>query len=308
MPAKNSPAFAPYPKPKTIALIGKFKSTETAETVAQFADELNKRGICVLLEAQTASVGKSIANVEICDFYTIGERADLAIVIGGDGTMLNVARQLAWQQIPLVGVNQGRLGFMTDINKNTMIEALNALLAGLFTLEKRLLLQAEIWRDGACFATHLAVNEAVVEKGASARLIEFEVFIEREFVYNLRADGLIVSTPTGSTAYSLSANGAILHPQMAAIALVPLCPHSLTNRPLIIGEHSNIEIGIVRAQESRIHFDGQKTFDLKEGDLVRVARAENVLRLLHPPGYSYFSTLRKKLHWTEQIEAAAIAP
>jgi NAD+ kinase len=288
---------------RTIALIGKNQSREIVESLCLLGKNLSERGITVLVEELTADVADAPAELRrwpTCDFAAIGERADLAIVLGGDGTMLNAARQLARHRVPLVGVNQGRLGFMTDIARSDMLTSIDDLLAGRFTPESRLLLEAEVWRSGSSIASGLSLNEIVVDKGAIGRLIEFELFIDGEFIYNLRSDGLIVSTPTGSTAYSLSANGPILHPGVTGIALVPLCPHSLTNRPILIGDRSAIEVRIVRATDSRVHFDGQLTVDLMPQDTVRIRRSEFSICLLHPPGYSYFAMLRQKLHWSEQ--------
>ncbi len=294
-------------KAATIALIGKYHSREIAESLGLLADSLLARGITVLVEQLTAShTGTPVEQRQwtSCDYASIGERADLAIVLGGDGTMLNAARQLARYGVPLVGVNQGRLGFLTDIARDDMLSSLDDLLGGRFTAEDRMLLAAEIWRDGQCVATNLALNDVVVDKGAIGRLIEFELLIDGEFIYSLRSDGLIVSTPTGSTAYSLSADGPILHPQVAGIALVPLCPHSLTNRPILVGDRNEVEIRIVRATDSRVHFDGQLTVDLKPEDRVRIRRSKDPVRLLHPPGYSYFAMLRQKLHWSEKPVAS----
>ena len=288
---------------RTIALIGKYQSREIVESLCLLANNLSERGITVLVEALTAEIADPPAELRrwpSCDFAAIGERADLAIVLGGDGTMLNAARQLARHRVPLVGVNQGRLGFMTDIARSDMLSCIDDLLAGRFTPENRMLLEAEVVRGGSPIAAGLALNEVVVDKGAIGRLIEFELFIDGEFIYNLRSDGLIVSTPTGSTAYSLSANGPILHPRVCGIALVPLCPHSLTNRPILIGDRNEIEVRIVRATDSRVHFDGQLTVDLIPLDTVRIRRSEFSICLLHPPGYSYFAMLRQKLHWSEQ--------
>jgi NAD+ kinase len=267
------------------------------------AKYLHERGIAVLIEEETAR------NVDMpvdprswmsADFASIGAQADIAIVLGGDGTMLNAARQLARYRVPLVGVNQGRLGFMTDIARDDMLSCMDDLLAGRFVSENRLLLDAEILRDGVSMMSTLALNDVVVDKGAIGRMIEFGLFIDGEFIYNLRSDGLIVATPTGSTAYSLSANGPIMHPQVAGIALVPLCPHALTNRPILIGDRSEIEIRIIQATDSRAHFDGQVTVDLKRDDAVRIRRSEYSICFLHPPGHSYFAMLRQKLHWSEQ--------
>ena len=287
--------------PKTIALIGKYQSREIAESLSLLAKSLYERGIAVLVEEATASLSDvkgDHCHWSCSDYATIGRQADAAIVLGGDGTMLNAARHLAGFGVPLVGVNQGRLGFMTDIARADMLTCIDDLLAGRFSPENRMLLSGEILRDGMVVASNLALNEIVVDKGAIGRLIDFDLYVDGEFLYNLRSDGLIVSTPTGSTAYSLSANGPILHPQVAGIALVPLCPHSLTNRPVLVGDRNEIEIRIVRADDSRVHFDGQVTFDLKPGDAVRIRRSPHSVCLLHPPGYSYFAMLREKLHWS----------
>lgn len=289
--------------PKTIALIGKYSSREIAESLGVLAKSLHDRAITVIVETDTASVSgvqEDLRRWECCDFASIGKRADVAIVLGGDGTMLNAARQLARYGVPLVGVNQGRLGFMTDIARCDMLVCMDDLLAGRFVPETRMLLGAEVFRDGQSIASNLALNEVVVDKAAIGRLIEFELFIDGEFVYNLRSDGLIASTPTGSTAYSLSAGGPILHPHVSGIALVPLCPHSLTNRPILVGDQSKIEVRIVNATDSRIYFDGQVAFDVRPGDSVHIRRSDFSIRFLHPPGYSYFAMLRQKLHWSER--------
>jgi len=291
----DDPAFSSGGRPvspQTIALIGKYHSREIAESLCLLASNLDERGITVLVEKVTASHSAApvdLRNWENCDFVAIGER-----------TMLNAARQLARFDVPLVGVNQGRLGFLTDIARDDMLTCLDALLGGEFRLENRMLLVAEVLRGGQSIASNLALNDVVVDKGSIGRLIEFELFIDGEFIYNLRSDGLIASTPTGSTAYSLSANGPILHPQVSGIALVPLCPHSLTNRPILVSDRNEIEIRIVHATDSRVHFDGQVTFDLQPEDLVRIRRSNFSICLLHPPGYSYFAMLRQKLHWSEK--------
>jgi len=298
----SPPKPAPVP-PRTIALIGKYHSREIAESLCLLAGNLHDRGVTVIIEAVTASLSEAPVDLrrwETGSFAEIGEQADLAIVLGGDGTLLSAARQLARYRMPLVGVNQGRLGFMTDIARSEMLTCMDDLLVGKFVPESRMMLSAEVIRAGLGVASSLALNEVVVDKGAIGRLIEFELFIDGEFIYNLRSDGLIVSTPTGSTAYSLSADGPILHPQVAGIALVPLCPHSLTNRPILVSDQNEIEIRIVHATDSRVHFDGQVTFDLKPGDIVRICRSEYTIGLLHPPSYSYFAMLRQKLHWSEQ--------
>ncbi|MCB1942238.1 MAG: NAD kinase [Candidatus Accumulibacter sp.] len=289
--------------PKTIALIGKYHSQEIAESVRLLAKYLHERGMTVLIEEETAR--NVVAQLDVRSwasgsFSWLGAHADMAIVVGGDGTMLNAARQLARYRVPLVGVNQGRLGFMTDISRSEMLTAMDDLLDGRFVPETRMLLDAEVVRGERTVTANLALNDVVVDKGAIGRMIELELLVDGEFIYHLRSDGLIVATSTGSTAYALSANGPILHPRISAIALVPLCPHALTNRPIVVGDRNEIEIRVAYATDSRAHFDGQVTVDLKSGDCVRIRRSEYSICLLHPPGYSYFAMLRQKLHWSER--------
>lgn len=304
MKAFPDPAFAPSsPRaPRKMALIGRYGSPEVAVSLAFLARHLEQRGIGVLIEAATAAAASEdghLADWPAADFAGIGAEADIAIVLGGDGTMLNAARQLAAYGTALVGINQGLLGFMTDVARSDMMARIEDLLLGRFVPESRMLLEASVQRDGALIGSGLALNEVVVDKGAIGRMIEFALYIDDEFIYKLRADGLIVATPTGSTAYSLSANGPILHPQVSGIALVPLCPHALTNRPVIIGDGAEIAIRITQAAASRVHLDGQVTFDLQRDDLVSIRRSAHTIRFLHPPGYSYFAMLREKLHWSE---------
>ena len=296
-------SFGSYRSPKTIALVGKYHSLEIAESLRRLAEYLYERGVSVFIERETAEhIGRQVdlSRWVTCGFNDIGAHADLAIVIGGDGTMLNAARRLSRYRVPLVGVNQGRLGFMTDIGRDDMLTCMDDLLDGRFAAENRMLLDADVIRQGKEIASNLALNDVVVDKGAIGRMIEFELFIDGEFIYNLRSDGLIVSTPTGSTAYSLSSGGPILHPTLTGIALVPLCPHALTNRPIIVNDQAEIEFRITHADDPRVHFDGQVTLDLQPGDSVRLRRSAYTICFLHPPGYSYFAMLRQKLHWSER--------
>ena len=282
---------------RTAALIGKYQSPEVADSLIALSAHLHSRGVKVLIEAGTA-LSVDPDGHTVAPYETIARDADLAIVLGGDGTMLNAASHLAQSGVPLVGVNQGRLGFMTDIAREDMIAGINALLAGEFSREQRSLLETEVIRDGQLAFQSLALNDVVVNKGDLGRMIELEVRVDGEFIYLLRADGIIVATPTGSTAYALSANGPILHPSVAGIALVPLCPHALTNRPITISDQSRIEVVLTPPHDGRLHFDGHKRFDARPGDSVRIARSRHAITLLHPPGYSYLAMLREKLHWS----------
>ena len=290
-PTAVTPVFA------TIAIIGKYQSPEVAESVASLAGFLRQRGLTVLIEQETAGA-LAAGDFVVADHGQIGARADLAVVLGGDGTMLNSARRLAQFGVPLLGVNQGRLGFMTDIARGTMLEGVAAVLDGAYTSEQRFMLNAEVWRDGVKVFQAQALNDVVANKGDVGRMIELEVKVDGELIHVLRADGLIVCTPTGSTAYALSANGPILHPAVAGIAIVPLCPHALTHRPITISDQSVVEICLLPPHEAGVHFDGQQRFDARAGDTVRVARTAYSITLLHPPGYSYFAMLREKLSWS----------
>jgi NAD+ kinase len=294
MSSAFSPAF------KTVAMIGRYSTPGVADSLMVLGRFLREKGCEVLIEADTAR-SSAVAEFPSADFAAIGKRANLAVVLGGDGSMLAAARGLAAADVPLVGVNQGRLGFMTDIAQGAMLEGMAALLGGEFSVESRILLRAEVIRDGKTVFQTLALNDVVVNKGAIGRLIEFLVHIDGQFVYDLRSDGLIVATPTGSTAYALSSNGPIVQPNVPGLVLVPISPHTLSNRPIAVSDDCAIDISIKRALDARLHFDGQPQFDLEEGDRVLVARAAERIRLVHPPGYSYYAMLREKLHWNENL-------
>jgi len=282
---------------KRVVLIGKYQSPEVAEAVSRLAQHLNGTGVDVLIERETATA-TGISSFPLADLADMGTCADLAVVLGGDGSFLTAARRLAAQGVPLAGVNQGRLGFLTDIPRDEMFERIGEILAGRSQREERMLLEAEVLRGGASVFQSVALNDVVLSKGESGRMIEFELHIDGEFVYSQRSDGIIVSTPTGSTAYAMSANGPILHPGVTGIALVPLAPHALTHRPVTVSDQCQIELVIPPRHDAQIHFDGQERFDAHAGDRLRIRRSAHTLSLLHPPGYSYFSILREKLHWS----------
>jgi NAD+ kinase len=252
----------------------------------------------VLLERETA-VESGVDEFPVVDLDGIGTRADLAVVLGGDGTMLAAARALAPSAVPLVGINQGRLGFMTDIALESMTERMASILAGQYALEPRTMLAAAVSRDERTVFAATALNDVIVTKGASGRLIELVVLIDGQFVYDLRSDGLIVATPTGSTAYALSANGPIVQPGVAALALVPISPHTLSNRPIAVSDGCTVEVTLKRGADARLQCDGQPQLDLLEGDRITVRRSPHALQLVHPPGYDYYAMLREKLHWSE---------
>ena len=284
----------------TVALIGKYKSPEIAEPVLKLARFLEGRGVKVLIDRLTA------AHIENCPYAVrvledLGREADLAVVLGGDGTMLNIARTFAPYDVALVGVNQGRLGFLTDISVDTIFESITAILDGKFVAEERMLLESEVWSGGngdqeRVFEV-LAFNDVVVSKGFKGGLVEIEVRIDGDFIYNQRSDGLIVATPTGSTAYALSSGGPIVHPALSVMSLVPVSPHTLSNRPIVIGGDSTVEIIVRSADDPRVHCDSHSHFDLREGDRIVVRRSAHTIKLLHPVGHSYYAMLREKLHW-----------
>jgi len=288
-----SPAF------RRVALIGKSNSPEIATSLRELASFLRSRDREVLVEQETAALVD--AGLQVADYDAIGRGADLALVVGGDGTMLSAARKLVRHRVPLAGVNQGRVGFMTDIALSEMRASVASLLDGQYTIEERTLIEAEIRREGKPVLRTLALNEAVVGRGSQGRLIEFELYLDGEYVYTLRADGVIVATPTGSTAYALSAQGPILHPSVPAFALVPLNPHTLSARPVSVSDRCTIEIVLVRARDARAHFDGFALNDMGQGDRLVLRRSDDVIRFVHPPAYSYFGMLREKLRWSESV-------
>lgn len=286
------------PSFKTVGLIGKYKSPEIAEPLLKLADFLVKRGVKVLIDRLTAShIGDS--KYPVLALEEIGSQADLAIVLGGDGTMLNIARTFAPCAVALVGVNQGRLGFLTDISIDTMFETIGTILDGKYVTEERMLLEAEVFSGEQRVFKVLAFNDVVISKGIKGSLIELEVRIDGQFLYTVRADGLIVASPTGSTAYALSSGGPIVHPSLSVMALVPICPHTFSSRPIVISSDSVVEIIVNSAADARVHFDSHSRFDLHEKDHVVVRRYGHTIRLLHPVGHNYYNMLREKLHWTE---------
>jgi NAD+ kinase len=286
----------------TAGLFGKFNDPSVGGVINELARFLLERGMEVRLAESTAAHLPEAPAPALPD-DEIGAAIDLAIVVGGDGTMLNVARLISPFGVPLMGVNLGRLGFLTDIPADAMTTAIKDILDGEYETEERLLLGAEIMRGGKIVHSHSAFNDVVLGKGDSGRLIEFETFLDGEFVLSMRADGIIAATPTGSTAYALSAGGPILHPTLDAIVLVPICPHTLSDRPIVADSDCVVEFVIIQAQHQRIHaiFDGQSRFLLQENDRIYVRRAEKPVRLVHPAHRNHYEVLRVKLHWGEKL-------
>ncbi|SEQ92622.1 NAD kinase [Giesbergeria anulus] len=288
-----------------IALVGKYQSptsgvmTEPArKTLEGIALFLRSQGCTVSLEAQTAA-HMELPGYPALDVDEIGQQCDLGLVVGGDGTMLSIGRQVARYGTPLIGINQGRLGFITDIPLDNYQATLAPMLHGQFEEDHRPLMQARVLRDGVCVFDTFAMNDVVVNRGATSGMVELRIEVDGHFVANQRADGLIVASPTGSTAYSLSAGGPMLHPSLPGWVLVPIAPHILSNRPIVLADITEIAIEIVNGRDVSANFDMQSRPDLRLGDRILVRRAEYCVRFLHPRGWSYFDTLRKKLRWNE---------
>ncbi len=285
---------------KSIVLVGKYNSASVSAPVLRLAEFLGQRGHDVWVTVHTAD-HCNIKNLQMAPLTELADRVDLVIVLGGDGTLLNIARVLAEHPVPMIGINQGRLGFLADVSIDTMLSTLDEMLTGQYVAEDRIMLECHLERHGDLFGAAYAFNDMVVSKGSAGRLIEFEVYIDDKFVYSQRADGLVLATPTGSTAYALSAGGPILHPTLEAFVLTPVCAHTLSARPIAVNGRSEIEINLIHADDARVHFDGQIHHELNIGDRVNVKRAKNTVRLLHPAEHNYYDTLRQKLHWGEKL-------
>lgn len=284
-----------------IALVGRRATPAIAAPIAELGAFLSSRGHRIVLDAETAEYA-AVAGAPTVAGPDLGRHADLAIVIGGDGTMLALGRQLAPFDVPLVGVNQGRLGFLTDIPLTAMTGTLGAILEGRYVEQRRTLLAVAVERADGKREQALALNDVVVNRGSLGSMIECAVSIDGRFAYAMRADGIIVATPTGSTAYALSAGGPILAPQLASFLLVPVAPHALTHRPIAISDDCRIAITVIQGKDAGLHCDGQGHFSLAEGDCVTLQRAGFRARFLYPEGHDYFTTLREKLHWSTTPE------
>ena len=282
------------------AIVGKYQAQGIRPILEDIAQFLVRQGLDVSFESATAA-NTGISDYPALSTVEMGEQCDLAVVVGGDGTMLGIARELARHNLPLVGINQGRLGFITDIPVERYREALESMVAGDYEEEHRTMIEGGIWRDGEKFFDGLSMNDVVVSRGATASMVELRIDIDDEFVANLRADGLIVASPTGSTAYALSAGGPIMHPAIGGWLLVPIASHTLSNRPIVLPDDAEIRIEVVAGRDASANFDMQSLASLLHGDQVRVRRSEHKVRFLHPLGWSYYATLRRKLRWYEGV-------
>ena len=293
------------PKFTRVALVGKYQDAASGsaapaarELMTEIGNFLQQQGCQVSLEERTAAT-TGLTQFPAVDLAGIGSDCELCVVVGGDGTMLGVGRELAPYGTPLIGINQGRLGFITDIPLGEYARVLPDMLAGAFEDDHRALMQGRVLRDGACVFEALAMNDVVVNRGAASGMVELRIEVDGHYVANSRADGIIIATPTGSTAYSLSAGGPLLHPLLPGWALVPISPHALSNRPIVLADPGEIAIEIVAARDASASFDMQTLTSLHRGDRIIVRRSEHRARFLHPQGWSYFDTLREKLHWNK---------
>ncbi len=288
-----------------VALIGKYPVSAATggggtprAALEDIAGLLTALGCEVALEKETAAHA-GIHALPTLDVAGIGRDCDLGLVVGGDGTMLGIGRKLAPFGVPLIGINQGRLGFITDVPLEDVRTCLPPMLAGEYDEDCRSLMKACVMREGQCVFDALAMNDVVVNRGATSGMVELRVEVDGHFIATQRADGLIVASPTGSTAYALSAGGPLLHPSNPSWVLVPIAPHTLSNRPIVLSDASEIAIEVVAGRDASANFDMQSLASLLHGDRITVARSEHRVRFLHPRGWSYFDTLREKLHWNE---------
>jgi NAD+ kinase len=285
---------------KKIGIVGKYNSHNLAVPMGRLIHFFEKNELHFVLDPKSAAAVPA-SNAQIVQIEEMGNYVDLVVVLGGDGTLLSAARSLLGQKVPMVGINLGQLGFLTDIPSQHLEEELTKVLHGHFVEEKRSLLETEIWRDKKMISRHFALNDVVLTKGAQGSMIELEVSVDERFVYSLRADGLIAATPTGSTAYALSSGGPIIHPELQATVLVPICPHTLSNRPIVLSERSKIEVVLQKGKGSFANFDVQDHMALESDDRLIISHAKEQVTLLHPMTHDYYAMLREKLRWGTKL-------
>lgn len=286
---------------KCIGIVGHPRHPEALSTHEMLYHWLQQKGYDVIIDTQVAQELK-LENAQTGDLTQVGKVADLVIVVGGDGNMLGAARVLSRYNIKVIGVNRGNLGFLTDLDPDNALQQLTNVLAGHYHEEKRFLLEARVCAEGQRTRIGTAINEVVLHPGKVAHMIEFEVYIDDRFAFSQRSDGLIIATPTGSTAYSLSAGGPILTPNLDAIALVPMFPHTLSARPLVISSDSQIRLKFSQTNiDYEVSCDSQLVLPIKEGDEVIIKRSRQKLNLVHPTDYNYFNTLSSKLGWSKKM-------
>ena len=280
---------------KTAALVGLYTDKRVAGPMQTIANHLQKVGLKVLVSPEVASELNAVP-VKVCD---LAKQADLIIAVGGDGTMLYAARQLGNLDVPLLGVNRGRLGFLADVSPTKMLDSFDRILAGDYTIESRLRLEARLEFSDSTEKTALALNDIVLQRQDTGRMLDFETRIAGRYVNTHMGDGLIVATPTGSTAYAISCGGPILEPKIDAVALVPICPHTLSDRSIVIPASQQIDVQLLSREGAKasVSVDGQSLGDLTPENRLTITESSNKITLIHPPGYDYYEILRSKLHW-----------
>ena len=289
---------------QNIGVVARLEHPEVVDSLKRLVRFLRAGGRKVLAESKTAALLDDPA-IETISRRSIEGTVDLVIVVGGDGSMLGAARALVDLNVPLLGLNRGRLGFLTDIHPDEMEEGIGRVLAGEYKSTERYLLEMSVERDGEAIGRGLALNDLVLHPGRSVRMMEFELYIDQQFVYSQRSDGLIISTPTGSTAYALSAGGPIMHPKLDAMVLVPMNPHTLASRPIVISGDSQIEVLVGTRNELHplISCDGQVDISTEPGDIIKIHRKPSPLRLIHPVGHNFYETCRDKLGWGRRLDS-----
>ena len=285
-----------------IGLIGRPGNEQALYSLKRLIRFLEESGVAVVLEEHTAQSLPDF-NLAVCNHEELGNSCDLVIVVGGDGSLLSAARSLVKHDVPLLGVNRGRLGFLTDITPDDIEDKVGEVLAGGYTLEQRFLLDAKVTRKGALVGSGDALNDVVMHPGRFIRMIEFELYIDNQFVYSQRSDGLIISTPTGSTAYALSGGGPIMHPKLDAIVIVPMHPHTLSSRPIVIDGNSEIKIIVGEHNSAYPHVtcDGQNHVVTNPGDEIYITKKPDKLQLIHPLNHDFYETCRTKLGWGSHL-------
>ncbi|HLR82838.1 MAG TPA: NAD kinase [Paenalcaligenes sp.] len=292
---------------KTVALVGRYQDSGLETHLHSLAEMLQNAGCTVIIEEETARF-ISFPGFQQLSYQEMGQVIDLAVIVGGDGTMLGAARALAHFNVPLIGINLGKLGFITDIPLQEASEALRNVLAGHYVSEDRTMLEGRVVREGKTLFSSIALNDIVINRAGRSGMIELRVDLNEVFMHRQRADGMIIATPTGSTAYALAANGPILDPRLRALLLVPIAPQTLSNRPVVVPEDGQLALTITSLGRSpkgaSVNFDMQAWSDCQEGDRVDIRRAQNTVCFIHPTGYDFFSTLRQKLGWNRMLTPA----
>ena len=286
-----------------VAIVARRLTDRILESITKIDSLLNEMGIQTLLEEKVLSALKLDRGGGVVTRAELGGVADLVIVVGGDGSILGVSRDLAGSGVPVVGVNRGSLGFLAAIAPGDIEEKFEQILSGDYSIEDHFLLEAQVFRDDVLVSSSTALNDVVVNPSSMSRMMEFDLLVNEEFVYNQRSDGIIVASPTGSTAYSLSAGGPIMHPRLDAVVVVPMFPHTLTSRPLVVSGDSTVMVRIIDAAEGapQLSCDSQINLPLEVGDVVKVGKSEEPLNLLYPAGHSFYESCRSKLDWASRL-------